>query len=618
MKQGIYKIAVGTPKIKLCDPEHNAKEIMRLIGEAESAGVKVLVLPELCVTGATAGDLYLLDSMVGGAEVALDEIADYTEGKDILAVVGAPIMHEGKLYNSAVYISHGRVIGVVPSAHGSGVFASYEGANGRMENLDCPIGAKLIFKQKGGELTIASEVGGDVYAPDNPSASHALAGALLLCAPSSLAESAGKSDYRRNLLSATSARLKVAYAYAEAGRGETTTDEVYAGHNIIAENGVVLTESELYSDGLVIADIDIKHLIHDRAQYAVYGKNKGEYETVEFSLITEETPLSRKPNTNPFLPADSKNSEYAESILRAQTAGLVGRMRNCNLKKCVIGISGGLDSTLALLVVARAYKELGLPMTALTTVTMPCFGTTARTKSNAQKTCEILGTDFRTVDIGESVKRHLLDIGHDGVTTDVTYENAQARERTQVLFDIGNAVGGIVIGTGDLSEIALGWCTYNGDHMSSYSVNASVPKTLVRYLVAYEAERLPKLRDVLLDVIDTPVSPELLPAEEGKMVQPTEEIVGPYELHDFFLYHFIRWGSSQSKIKRLALSAFEGVYPYGVIDKWLGVFFRRFYSSAFKRSCMPDGPKVTDVSLSPRGAWKMPSDVIFPTQTQSE
>ncbi len=618
MKDGIYKIAAGTPHISLGDPKANATEITRVIDNAEKLGASVLVLPELCTTGYTCGDLFLLDSLISGSEEAVDTVCSHTENKDMLVVLGAPIAFRGKLYSCAVHIFRGRVIGAVAKSHipnysefyESRMFTAWEGGNERMENYDCPIGAKLIFKQVGGDLTVASEVCEDLWAPDSPSVGHALGGALLICNTSASNETIAKADYRRALVAMQSAKLCCAYAYADAGAGESTTDTVYAGHNIVAANGGVLAEGKLFCDELVVADIDIKHLAHDRRRLTSFGACKSEgYETVPFALGLRETKFTEKPSSNPFVPAvRSELDRRSEDILRIQAAGLIGRMTNCRIKKCVVGVSGGLDSTLALLVACRAADALGLSRKSVIAVTMPCFGTTARTKSNAEKTSELLGTDFHIVNIGESVRQHLRDIGHDGVTADVTYENAQARERTQVLFDIANAVGGIVVGTGDLSELALGWCTYNGDHMSSYAVNASVPKTLVRHLVAYEAERLPELRAVLLDVLDTPISPELLPTDSTKVVQPTEEIVGPYELHDFYLYHLIRWGSTKSKIRRLALAAWGDKYPAETIDKWLTVFLRRFYVSAFKRSCMPDGAKVGSVSLSPRGDWRMPSD----------
>lgn len=618
MKDGIYKIAVGTPKITLGNTAANANEIIRIIEEAAERGVSVLTLPELCTTGYTAGDLFLLDSLINGSTEALDKIADATAGKNMLVVVGAPTVWQGKLYSSAVYVSRGRIIGIVPKSnipnysefYEARMFTAFKGDNGFDDDLNCPIGAKLVFKQRGGRLTVAGEVCEDLWVPDSPSVSHAMNGALLICNPSASNETISKADYRRSLVAMQSAKLCCAYAYADAGSGESTTDTVYAGHNIIAENGSVLGEGILFGDELIVADIDINRLAHDRRRMTSFKSRRSkEYTVVEFDLDEEDTEFERKPIKNPFVPAVSSDlKKRAEDILRIQAAGLIGRMGNCRIDKCVVGVSGGLDSTLALLVAARAVDKLGLPRTAITAVTMPCFGTTSRTKSNAEKMCEILGVDFRTVEIGESVKLHLRDIGHDGATTDVTYENAQARERTQVLFDIANHIGGIVIGTGDLSELALGWCTYNGDHMSSYAVNSSVPKTLVRHLVAYEAERLPDLRAVLLDVLDTPVSPELLPTSCDKVVQPTEEIVGPYELHDFFLYHLIRWGASKAKIRRLALAAFDGEYSAETVDKWLNVFFKRFFSSAFKRSCLPDGAKVGSVSLSPRGDWRMPSD----------
>ncbi len=618
MKDGIFRVAAATPHIKPGDCAGNAEKIMALMTRAEDEGASVLVLPELCLTGYTAGDLFLLDSLISGAEEQLDRIVDHTEGRDIVVVLGAPAMMRGKLYSAAYVISRGRVLGVVPKKHvpnysefyEARMFAAYDGENDFDERLNCPFGTKLIFRMKNGPLSIAAEVCEDLWVPDSPSVEHALAGALVICNPSASDETISKADYRRSLVAMQSAKLCCAYVYADAGKGESTTDTVYAGHNIIAENGRIAAEGKLFEDEFIISDIDLAHLAHDRRRMTSFacGRRAG-YEEITFELEERETRLTERPVKNPFVPAAKDELDRrAEDILRLQTAGLAGRLMNCGIKRCVVGVSGGLDSTLALLVAVRATDAAGLPRKNVTAVTMPCFGTTGRTRRNAEAMSVALGTDFRVVDIGESVMLHLRDIGHDGKTTDIAYENAQARERTQVLFDIANMQGAVLVGTGDLSELALGWCTYNGDHMSSYAVNASIPKTLVRRLVAYEAERLPGLRDVLRDVLDTPVSPELLPTGGDVVVQPTEEIIGPYELHDFFLYHLIRWGSSARKIRRLALAAFEGEYDEATIDKWLDVFFRRFFSSAFKRNCLPDGAKVGSVSLSPRGDWRMPSD----------
>ena len=618
MKDGIYKVAAATPHIRVGDCNGNAEKIMRLIERAENAGASVLVLPELCVTGYTAGDLFLLDSLIGGSEEAVDRIADFTEGKDVVVVLGAPAMMRGKLYSAAFFIQRGRVLGIVPKAHvpnysefyEARMFAAYDGDNDFDEKLNCPFGTKLIFAEKDGPLAIAAEICEDLWVPDSPSVVHALAGALVVCNPSASDETIAKADYRRSLVAMQSAKLCCAYIYADAGKGESTTDTVYAGHNLIAENGRIAAEGEPFADEFILADIDLQFLAHERRRMTSFGcGRRAGYTEVRFELNKRETVLERKPDKNPFVPAVKGDLDRrAEEILRLQTAGLAGRLSNCGIKRCVVGVSGGLDSTLALLVAVRAVDAVGLPRKNITAVTMPCFGTTGRTRRNAEALSRALGTDFRVVDIGESVKLHLRDIGHDGSTTDVAYENAQARERTQVLFDIANMTGAVLVGTGDLSELALGWCTDNGDQMSSYAVNASGPKTLVRRLVAYEAERLPAVSDVLRDVLDTPVSPELLPTGGDVVVQPTEEIIGPYELHDFFLYHLIRRGSSRAKIRRLAIAAFEDEYSAETIDKWLGVFFRRFFSSAFKRNCLPDGAKVGSVSLSPRGDWRMPSD----------
>ena len=618
MKDGIYKVAAATPHIRVGDCKGNADKIIELIDRAERAGASLLVLPELCVTGYTAGDLFLLDSLIGGAEEAVDRITDSTEGKDVVTVFGAPAMMRGKLYSAAFVLQRGRVLGVVPKKYipnysefyEARMFTAFTGENDFDEKLNCPFGTKLIFAEKGGALTIAAEICEDLWVPDSPSTEHALAGALVICNTSASDETIAKADYRRSLVAMQSAKLCCAYLYADAGKGESTTDTVYAGHNLIAENGRVAAEGELFSDEFIVADIDLQYLAHERRRMTSFGcARRAGYTEVPFELNKRVTPLERKPDKNPFVPAvKGELDKRAEDILRLQTAGLAGRLSNCGIKKCVVGVSGGLDSTLALLVAARAVDEVGLPRSNITAVTMPCFGTTGRTRRNAEALSVALGTDFRVVDITESVRLHLRDIGHDDKSTDIAFENAQARERTQVLFDIANMSGAVLIGTGDLSELALGWCTYNGDHMSSYAVNASIPKTLVRRLVAYEAERLPAVGSVLRDVLDTPVSPELLPTGGDVVVQPTEKIIGPYELHDFFLYHLIRRGSSRAKIRRLALAAFDGEYSEEEVDKWLGVFFRRFFTSAFKRSCLPDGAKVGSVSLSPRGDWRMPSD----------
>lgn len=600
MNHGIYKVSAVSPHIALCDVRANVGEIKKTIDEACAKDVRLLVLPELCVTGGSAGDLFLLDSVLGGAEEGVYEIAEYTEGKNILVAFGSPFMYKGLLYNVTVYASQGRVIAVSPKKVAENGFSAYDGEVTRLENLDCPFGNNLILWEKGG-LTVASELGDELLSPLSSSAYLATHGALVICNPAHSVAKVAKADYVRALITTQSARLLCSYVRAESGEGESSTDGVYSGHCIISSGGNLLDEALTFGSGVAVADIDVSNLNKDRIKSGYYNQRAN---FVEFSLTEKTTPLTRRPEPHPFFPADCEKDKRAEEILQMQTAGLAGRMKSCGINSCVIGISGGLDSTLALLVAVRAVDKLGLPRKSVTAVTMPCFGTTARTKSNAYETCRILGVDFMEINIGESVKRHLADIGHDGTTADVTFENAQARERTQVLFDVANRIGALVVGTGDMSEIALGWCTYNGDHMSSYSVNASVPKTLVRKLVAYEAERLPELSSVLVDIIDTPVSPELLPTD-GKVVQPTEEIVGPYELHDFFLYHFIRHGSSKAKILRLAISAFEGTYDEREIEKWLNVFFRRFYSSAFKRTCAPGGVGLGSVSLSPRTGWKM-------------
>ncbi|MEG2083217.1 MAG: NAD(+) synthase, partial [Oscillospiraceae bacterium] len=518
---------------------------------------------------------------------------------------------------------NGRVLGVVPKSYPPNFAEFYElrhfskapSENGIIEicGARVPFGTKVLFRCVNlPEFVLGIEICEDLFVTEPPSGRHSLAGATLIANPSASDELVCKARFRRDVVKIQSSRNVGAYIYCNAPQSESTTDSVFSAHNIIAENGVMLAESLPFKEGLCETEIDLSRLAFERRRSTSVRDNaEGDYIFVDFTLGVKKLELTRKFRRFPFIPSDSAEcDERCEDILNIQSIGLARRIEHIGCRTAVLGVSGGLDSTLALLVTSRAFASLGRSARGIISVTMPCFGTTERTKSNAQKMCERLGVEFSSVDITASVKQHLTDIGHDGTTPDVTLENAQARERTQVLMDIANLRGGIVVGTGDLSELALGWCTYNGDQMSMYGVNASVPKTLVRHLVLHCAESCSddRLRAVLLDVLDTPVSPELLPSDGNKVTQKTEAVVGPYELHDFFLYYAIRYGFPPRKILRLAALAFAGDYDEKTIKKWLAVFYRRFFNSQFKRSCSPDGPKVGSVALSPRGDWKMPSD----------
>ena len=623
MFDGFIKAACATPEIVVADCAHNAQKIIDLMEQAAQAAVKLLVFPELGLTGYTCGDLFFQSALVKAAECALLEIIDASESLDMAVVVGVPVFHNHKLYNCAAVVSKGRLLGLVPKTHLPNYNEFYERrqfapAPERTELIAfggemAPFGTNLLFVcDELPEFSFACEICEDLWAPFPPSVRHASAGATVVLNLSASDELVGKAAYRRELVAGQSARLVCAYLYADAGEGESTTDMTFAAHNLIAENGAVLAESRYETDKLLITEIDVQRLASERRKMTTYpAADGGDYLTVSFSLPLCKTALSRQVSRTPFIPSsEADRAAVSEDILTIQAMGLKKRLAHSHAKTAVVGISGGLDSALALLVCVRAMDALGRPRTDIHAVTMPCFGTTTRTKSNAEALCAELGVTFSCVDIKRAVDQHFADIGHDPNCHDVTFENAQARERTQILMDIANKTGGMVIGTGDLSELALGWATYNGDHMSMYAVNASVPKTLVRYLVAYEAARFAPsaLDEVLRDILDTPVSPELLPPNEGEIAQKTEDLVGPYELHDFFLYYGIRWTFSPAKVYRLACYAFDGAYGKPVILYWLKVFYRRFFAQQFKRSCLPDGPKVGSASLSPRGDWRMPSD----------
>jgi len=628
MRDGFIKVAAGTPEIKVADCAYNAQACIGLIREAQAQGVKVLCLPELCLTGYTCGDLFLQETLLAGAENALKTVLEATREVDMLIAVGLPVRYNHKLFNCAAVLCKGELLGVAPKVNIPNYSEFYEArwfASARELSEDSfsiqlagqttNFLASLIFRCANYPLlTVGVEICEDLWVADTPATRLAAGGATLILNPSASDEIVGKDSYRRTLLAATSGRLACGYVYADAGWGESSTDLIYAGHNIIAENGSVLAERR-FETGLTVTEVDLQKLAHERQRMSTFpGDVEGISECV-FTLEIGETTLTRPVGKNPFVPADGADrAARCQEILTLSALGLKKRLAHTHAKTAVVGLSGGLDSTLALLITARAMAMLDRPMSDIVAITMPCFGTTSRTKSNAQVLAERIGTTFQTIDIGEAVKVHFRDIGQSMEDLSVTFENGQARERTQVLMDIANQSGGMVIGTGDLSELALGWATYNGDHMSMYAVNAGIPKTLVRHLVAFvadeEQERDPKLAAVLRDILDTPVSPELLPPKEGEIAQKTEDLVGPYELHDFFLYYAVRWGFAPKKVYRLAQYALGDTYDRETILKWLNNFYRRFFSQQFKRSCLPDGPKVGSVTLSPRGDWRMPSDAL--------
>ena len=624
MKDGFIKVAAGTPDIRVADCEYNRAEITALIDKAHAAGVRILALPELCITGYTCQDLFFQQALLDGALNALREITEHTAGSDMLISVGCPLRFRGELYNCAVVLKAGKILGVVPKKFLPNYNEFYEkrhftaAPEGQFDielfGESVPFGLGLLFECRAmPELVFAAELCEDLWAAEPPSISLALGGATIIANLSASNETIGKDMYRRELVNSQSARLLCGYVYASAGSGESTQDLVFGGHDIIAENGIILAESKLYSTGLTVTEIDVQKLASERRRNTSFtGGIRPGMRRIPFDMEVRPTELTRIVRRTPFVPnTAAETDKRCEDILTMQAHGLEKRIRHTNAKTLVIGISGGLDSTLALLVCVEAMKLLGRPASDILAVTMPCFGTTKRTRSNAERLCELLGTQLRVIDIAASVKQHFRDIGHDESNQNVVYENGQARERTKILMDLANAENGMVVGTGDLSELALGWATYNGDHISMYGVNASVPKTLVRHIVKYYAGTVEnaELREVLMSIFDTPVSPELLPADEnGNIAQITEDLVGPYELHDFFLYNGIRWCFPPKKVFRLAEYAFAGSYDRETILKWLRTFYRRFFSQQFKRSCLPDGVKVGSVTLSPRGDWRMPSD----------
>ena len=596
MKDGFLKAAAFSPALRVADCTYNAQQVLAQLQAAAQRGVKLAVFPEFCLTGYTCGDLFLQRTLQQGALDALEWLLAQTHTLDTVALVGLPLLVHGKLYNCAAVLCRGQLLGIVPKTYLPNYGEFYEKrqfTSGSTEvqtvtvcGQQVPFGTSLLFRCR----QMPSFVLG-----------------VELC------EDLWSAEYRRALVANQSARLLCGYLYASAGHGESTTDMVFAGHDLIAEDGSILAETAPFAGDHAETELDCQRMEAERARNTSFEHTAEGYVTVEFDLTPEETVLTRRIDPAPFVPGDpQRRAARCELILKMQADGLAKRLEHAHAKTAVIGISGGLDSCLALLVAVRAMKQLHRPAADVLAVTMPCFGTTKRTRSNAEILCEELGVSFQEIRIADTVRSHFADIGQDETVLDVTFENGQARVRTLELMDLANRTGGLVVGTGDLSELALGWATYNGDHMSMYGVNAGVPKTLVRYLVQYEAAAAATaaLHDVLLDILATPVSPELLPAKDGEIAQITEDLVGPYELHDFYLYYVLRCGFGPAKIYRLAKAAFAGRAEYtdAVLYKWLRNFYWRFFAQQFKRSCLPDGPKIGSVTLSPRGDWRMPSD----------
>ena len=627
MKYGLIKVAAAIPGVRVADVDYNVKQIESLIAQAEEKGVELLVFPELSITGYTCQDLFRQQLLLDQSESALMVLLEFTRKLDIISVIGMPVRIGALLYNCAVVIQRGTILGIVPKTYLPNYNEFYEkrwfaSATDLMPQeiylAGSPIqvsNTPLVFRTCDG-VGFGIEICEDVWAPLPPSNNLALAGADIILNLSATDELLGKHAYLCSLLAQQSARMMCGYVYSSCGFGESTQDVVYGGNAMVFENGRMLSKADRFSlePQLVIQQIDVERLRTERQNNTTFRTAQdGATAAVVLAkpVLTRSFELIRDVNPHPFIPSDEQMSECCEEILNIQTMGLCKRLYHTHCDRAVIGISGGLDSTMALLIVVRAFDKLGLSRQGIVGITMPGFGTTDRTHDNAVALMTSLGITQREINIAKSVTQHFEDIGHDASNHDVTYENSQARERTQILMDVANQVGGMVIGTGDLSELALGWCTYNGDHMSMYGVNGGVPKTLVQYLIRYLAQ-LPVFapqRDTLIDVVDTPISPELTPADaDGNIAQKTEDLVGPYELHDFFLYYHLRWGFSPAKIFILAKKAFAGRYDDNIIKQWLTTFCRRFFNQQFKRSCLPDGPKVGSVSLSPRGDWRMPSD----------
>ncbi len=625
MHDGFVKVAATSPNLKVADCTYNAEQIIATLQKANSKNIKLLVLPELCITGYTCGDLFNQRSLQQGALSALQDILTASKHLDLIATVGLPMVIDNKLYNIAAVFSKGVLLGLVPKTYLPNYAEFYEmrhfcAGSTEIKNIyvlgqTVPFGTSLLFRcEEMPAFTLGVEICEDVWSALPPSTFHAIAGATVIANLSASDETVGKVEYRNNLIQNQSARLLCAYIYADASHGESTTDMVFAGHNIIAENGAILAQSLPFGSNYAATEIDCERIESERVKNTSFQTTQNGYETIPFSLNVSNCELTRFVSPTPFVPGDeTARAKRCALILNMQADGLAKRIEHARAKTAIIGISGGLDSCLALLVAVEAMRILNRPNTEIIAVTMPCFGTTKRTRSNAEILCNELGVTFKEITIGDTVNSHFDDIEQDKTKHDVTFENGQARVRTLVLMNLANKLSGLVVGTGDLSELALGWATYNGDHMSMYGVNAGVPKTLVRHIVHTQALNAKNtiLRDVLIDILNTPVSPELLPADEnGEIAQQTEEIVGPYELHDFYLYYVLRFGFTPAKIYRLASIAFanRGEYTPTILYKWLRNFYWRFFAQQFKRSCLPDGPKIGSVTLSPRGDWRMPSD----------
>ena len=621
MKDGYIRVAAGSFETSIANVKNNSENICNLINEAYHNDARVLVLPELCLTGYTCEDLFNQDRLLNEAKQQLQTIITATNNKDLITIVGLPYQHLNSLYNVAAVIHQGALLALVPKTHIPNYQEFYEARRfeqapkeNTLTNFNgqkIPFGTHYVFASTtNSDFKFGVEICEDLWLPDAPSTKLALNGANLILNPSASNEITTKSDYRRLLVSSQSARLVCGYVYCNAGNGESTTDVVFSGHHIISENGTMIKESRGFDSELIYGDLDLKKLSSERRKMTTY-KSYHNYETIYFDSTNIDLNTTYYYDPHPFVPSNRDlRAKRCKEVFDIQTRGLMQRLKATGIKKVVIGISGGLDSTLALLVCTMAFKKLNYDTKDIIAITMPCFGTTSRTKNNALGLMEELAVTSIEVDITESVRIQFRDIEQDENIHDVTYENVQARTRTEILMNKANQVGGLVIGTGDLSEVALGWSTYNGDHMSMYAVNVSVPKTLVRYLVDYVASLYhgEKLETILKDILDTPVSPELLPQENDQIVQKTEDIVGPYELHDFFIYHMVRFGDEPRKLYRKTKLAFKDKYDKETIKKWLTKFYWRFFSQQFKRSCIPDGPKVGSVSLSPRGDWRMPSD----------
>ena len=622
MHDGFLRVASATPTIQVANCPYNAQQIIAVAKQAAEKQVSAIVFPELCLTGYTCGDLFFQQTLLTSALNGLETILKELKQEDIICIVGLPIRVETNLYNCAAVCYHGRLLGIVPKTNlvdqgGLNETRYFCTAPDYREIMLCnqtvPFGTNIIFScDTLTEFQFGVEICKDIWVTEPPSNVLAKEGATVIFNLSASTEVVGRAAYRKTLVTGQSAKLICAYVYADAGEGESTTDYVYSGHDLIAENGTILAESPLFYTGFIDADIDLQLLWQERCHTSCWNHvSTPSYQKVRFSLPIISLQLERTIQANPFLPPRLPDlPARCESILNIQANGLKNRLAHIGCRHVVIGLSGGLDSTLALLATVRAFEAMQLDPSGITAVSMPCFGTTNRTRLNARSLAIELGCTFREIDISASVTQHFHDIGQDPNQHDVTYENAQARERTQILMDIANQTNGMVIGTGDMSELALGWATYNGDHMSMYAVNCSVPKTLVRHLVRYYADTSEEqeLKEVLLDILDTPVSPELLPPVDGVISQKTEDLVGPYELHDFFLYYILRFGFHPEKIFRLTRQAFGEEYDVATCYKWLRTFCWRFFAQHFKRSCLPDGPKVGSIAVSPRGDLRMPSD----------